>query len=163
MNQRTSIVRNRSKVSKSRLHDLLMSGWSRMIARHGKGAFADALDASTVAIDKHLTGSMPGFELIVDALTFEDSDVLDDVFAELGVRIVAADTVCCTDDLSLLIARVLVKVHEAEHPDGPGGRAVVPQEYLDAEQLMAQLHRATGAWMEKCREIRHPRPRSVAA
>lgn len=161
MAARETIVRNRSKVSKARLHDLLMTGWARLIARHGKGSFADALDTSTVAIDKHLTGSMPGFELIADALTFKDSDVLDDVLAELGIRIVPADAVCCVDDLSLLIARVLVKVQEAEHPDGPGGRTVVPQEYLDAEDLMSKLHRATGAWLEKCRDIRTPNLRAV--
>lgn len=161
MATRQSIVRNRSKISKARLHDLLMAGWTRLIVRHGKGALADELDTSTVAIDKHLTGSMPGFDLIADTLTFKDSDVLDDVLAELGLRVVPSDSVCCIDDFALLLSRVLVKVQEAEHPDGPGGRAVVPQEYLDAEELMAKLHRATGAWLEKCREIRTPTLKAV--
>lgn len=156
---RQTVVRNRSKIEKPRLHALLMEGWARCIARFGKGAWSDALGISSVGLDKQLTGTMPGFETIMDAFDHDDS-VLDDVFREKGFRLVSTDAVCDVDDLGLLLSRVLVMLNEAEHPDGPGGRSIVPQEYITGEPLMRDLHAASGRWLEKCSSIR--RPRSVA-
>lgn len=160
MRSRQSIVRKCSKISKSRLHDLLMIGWSRSIAKFGKGPFAEELDISTVAVDKQLSGSMPGFESIVDVYSFDD-EVLTEVLAELGVRIVPKDATCDTDDLRLLLARVMLMVQQAEHPRGPGGRAIVPQEYLDGEEVMRALHTMSGNWLQKCADIRAPKLRRV--
>jgi hypothetical protein len=160
MASRLPVVRKCSKISKPQLHDLLMIGWQRAIAKFGKGAFAEALDISTVALDKQLAKSMPAFETIVDAYSF-DEDVLRDVLDELGVRIVPKEAACDTDDLNVLLARALVKINEALHPDSPGGRAVVHTEYLDGEEVMRQIHSASGAWLQACADIR--RPREVAA
>lgn len=159
MRHRQTIVRNCSKISKSRLHDLLMIGWSRTVSKFGKQAVADELDISTAAIDKQLAASMPDFATIVDVYGF-DSEVLDEVLDELGLRIVPKDTVCCVDDLNLLLSRALVKLNEAVHPDGPGGREIVHTEYLDGEDVMRALHAKSGDWLARCGEIR--RPRAVA-
>lgn len=156
MRQRQTIVRNCSMIGKAGLHDLLMIGWQRAIAKFGKGPFAEALEISTVAVDKQLSGSMPDFSLIVNAYGF-DSEVLDDVLDEMGLRIVPKEAACDTDDLNLLLARALVKLNEATHPDGPGGRTIVHTEYLDGELVMRSLHKAAGAWIERCAVIRGDR------
>lgn len=156
MASRLTIVRKCSKIGKSRLHDLVMVGWSRCIARYGKQAFAEELGVTTAAIDKQLSGSMPDFALIADARGF-DEDVLNEVCDALGIRIVPRNTVCDSDHLNLVLARALVKINEATDPKGPGGRAIVHTEYLDGESIMLELHKATGAWLEKCAEARTPR------
>lgn len=156
MQPRQTIVRKCSKISKSRLHDLLMVGWSRSIAKFGKGPFAEAIELTTAAIDKQLASSMPGFEHIVDVYGF-DAQVLDDVAKALGVRIVPEDAVCDTDDLHVLLARALVKISEAMHPESPGGRTIVHSEYLDGEAVMRELHAASGRWLAACSDIRKPR------
>lgn len=160
MPQRTTIVRNTAKIGKSRLHDVLMIGWARMIARHGKSEFADELGVTTAAIDKQLQGTMPGFDLIVDACGMGEGDVLSEVCDALGVRIVPKEAACDTDDFNLLLARALVTINEAMHPDSPGGRTVTHTEYLDGEEVMRALHKASGDWLQACADIR--KPRSVA-
>jgi hypothetical protein len=156
MATRATVVRNCSKVAKPQLHALLMEGWARCIARFGKGSFADALEISTVGLDKQLTGSMPDFATIMDAFDHDDT-VLDDVLTEKGKRLVSIDAVCDVDDLRLLIARVMVKMQEVTHPDSPGGVAIVHTEYLEGEDLMRQLNGATSEWLAKCSDIRRPR------
>jgi hypothetical protein len=159
MRARRTVVRNCSTLSKPQLHALLMEGWARAIAKLGKGLFADHLEISAPALDKQLTGSMPGFDCIDKAFDADDS-VLDEWAAEKGKRIVAKEAVCDVDDLRLLIARVMLKMQEVTHPDSPGGAAIVHSEYLDGETLMRELHGATGEWLARCSEIR--RPRAVA-
>jgi hypothetical protein len=156
MPARQTIVRNCSKISKSSLHDLLMIGWARSIAKFGKGAFAEELDISTAAVDKQLSGSMPDFTSIVDVYGF-DSEVLDEILDKLGVRIVPKEAACDVDDLNVLLARALVKINEATHPDGPGGRTITHTEYLDGELVMRSIHKASGAWVERCAVIRGDR------
>ena len=153
MATRQPVVRNRSKISKPQLHDLLMIGWQRAISKFGKGSFAEALDISTVAVDKQLSGSMPDFATIVDAYAI-DCELLDEVLDALGVRIVPKEAACDVDDLNVLMARALVKINEATHPDGPGGRTITHSEYLDGELVMRQIHKASGAWVEQCAVIR---------
>lgn len=153
MPHRTTVVSKPERLTKPALHAKVMRGWARAIDKHGKGAFADMLEISTVALDKQLAGSMPTLEVIDRALDVEES-VLDDWLKAKGKRIVDAGAVCDVDDFSLLITRVLLMIQEAEHPDGPGGRTVVPQEYLGGEKLIRDLHAATGRWLERCDEIR---------
>lgn len=151
-----TVVGNRRDLSKPQLHSLLMQGWARAIAKLGKGRFADALGISTAAVDKQLVGSMPGFEFI-DAALDACPTVLDEYLREKGKRLVDEDAVCDSDDASLLIARLMVKLAEAEHPDSPGGRAVVHTELLGMELLIRQLHRATGNWLGQIEALRRPR------
>lgn len=154
-----TVVAKRQRLGKPQVHALLMEGWARAIVKNGKGRFADALEISTVALDKQLTGSMPGFDCIDKAFDVCPT-VLDEYLRAKGKRVVDEEAVCDTDDASLLIARLLVKLQEAEHPDSPGGRAVIHSELLGMEALIRQLHGATGNWINQIEVIR--RPRSVA-
>jgi hypothetical protein len=156
MTQRTTIVRKCGPFSKARLHDQLMVGWQRCVARYGKQPFAEALEITTVALDKQLQSSMPDFSLIVNARSF-DEDVLNEILDDLGLRIVSKEAVCDTDDLNVLLARALVKINEAQHPSSPAGRAIAHSEYLDGEELMRALHTASGEWLQACANIRKPR------
>ncbi|MBI0474241.1 hypothetical protein D9601_02530 [Sphingomonas sp. MA1305] len=133
-----------------------MRGWARAIDKRGKGRFADDIGCSGTGLDKQLSGSLPSLESIDKALCVEPT-VLDDWLAFRGMRVVAEDAICDVDDMQLLISRVLVMIAEAEHPDGPGGRTIVPQEYIAGEALIRQLHSATGRWLERCASIRRPR------
>jgi len=159
MTQRTKVVGSAQRLTKPQLHAKIMRGWARAIDRLGKGSFADALESSTQALDKQLAGSMPTFEMIDRALDAEPT-VLDDYFDAKGKRLVDKEAVCDTDDASVLIAKLLLKLHEAQHPDSPGGRSIVHSELLDMEDLIRQLHGATGNWIEQITQLR--RPRSVA-
>lgn len=156
----TTVVANRDPLPKPRLHAKLMRGWARIIDKMGKGAFADALGATTAGIDKQLAGSMPGLEMIDLALCLDDT-VLDDWLKFRGKRLVDDNAVCDVDDMGLLMARVLVMIQEAEHPDSPGGRSITHTEYLNGEKLMRDIHAASGRWIDQCTAIR--RPREVAA
>ena len=57
----------------------------------------------------------------------------------------------------LLIDRLLVTLHEAEHPDSAGGRAVVHSELLGMEALIRELHGASGNWLAQIEAMRRPR------
>ncbi|MBB4611648.1 hypothetical protein [Sphingomonas yabuuchiae] len=151
-----TVVAKAEPISKPRLHAKIMRGWARAIDRMGKGAFLDAIECSTQALDKQLAGSMPSLETLDRALTAEPT-VLDDWLAARGKRLVDQDATCDVDDMGLLMARVLVMIQEAEHPEGPGGRTIVPQEYLNGEKIMRELHAVTGRWIEKCSDLRRPR------
>lgn len=148
-----TIVPNNDALPKQQLHAKIMRGWARAIDKRGKGRFADDIGCSSTGLDKQLSGSLPSLEAIDKALCVEPT-VLDDWLKYRGLRVVAEDASCDVDDMQLLLGRVLVMIAEAEHPAGPGGRAVVPQEYLNGEKLMRDLHAVTGRWLEKCTSIR---------
>ena len=153
---RNTVVAKAQRLTKPELHAFLMEGWARAITKNGKGKFADALEISTTALDKQLTGSMPGFDIIDKAMDACPT-VLDEYVRAKGKRIVDENAVCDTDDASLLIARLLVKLQEAEHPDSPGGRSVVHSELLGMENLIRQLNGATGNWLHQIEQMRRPR------
>ena len=150
-----TVVAALQRLTKQQLHAKVMRGWARGIDRHGKGTFADRIECSIQALDKQLAGSLPTLETIDRAMDAEPS-VLDDYFEAKGKRLVDKEAVCDADDCGLLIARVLVMLNEAEHPNGPGGRAIVPQEYLAGEKLMRDLHAVSARWIQRCTEIRQP-------
>lgn len=156
-----TVVPRNSSLTKPQVHALLMEGWARGIAKMGKGRFADAIEITGPALDKQLTGSMPGFDCIDRALDACPT-VLDEYFTAKGKRIVEREAVCDTDNASLLIARLLVKLQEAEHPDSPGGRNVVHSELLGMELLFRELHGQTGSWLAKIDELRRPRAVNAA-
>jgi hypothetical protein len=148
MASRRPVVRICSKTTKPELHALLMLGWSRCIAKFGKGAFADALDISGPGIDKQLSGSMPDFETIMDAFD-HDPSVLDDVFRTKGKLLVDEESSCDTGDAMIIMAKLLTWLAEAQHPDSPGGKRVTPSEVGAAEALIRQVHTATGNWLDQ--------------
>jgi hypothetical protein len=161
MDQSDTVVRKRSIPSEGEFHALLIAGLARASARIGRGALADQMDMSGRGLDKVFAGSHPSAKRVFDVL-FACDDVLDDVADRYGKRLVDKAAVCDVDDLSLLLARVNLKIQEAQHPDSPGGENITHGEYLGAEQLMRELHAATGRWIEKCKSIREPSLRSVA-
>jgi hypothetical protein len=157
-----TVVRNCTIATKMELHSLVMPGWARGVKAHGKGGWADKLGISTVALDKQLTGSMPGLECIDKALDVEPT-VLDDWLDRKGKRLVDKEHDEGVRDLTLLLAQVNLKIAEAQHPSSPGGEQITHSEYLGAESLMRELHAATGRWIERCNDIRKPTSlRSVA-
>lgn len=151
-----TVVSKRQPFTKPQLHSLLMQGWTRAIAKLGKGRFADAIGVSGPALDKQLTGSMPGFD-VIDAALDACPTVLDEYLREKGMRLVDQEAVCDTDDASVLIARLMLWLQEAEHPNSPGGRRVVHSELAQAELLIRQLHGATGNWLAQIEALRRPR------
>jgi len=151
-----TVVAKPERLTRERLHSKIMRGFSRAIDIHGRGTFLDQIDLSRQALDKQLSGSMPNVEVLDRAMDVEPS-ILDDWMRAKGKRIVDENAVCDSDDLGLLLARVQLMLQEAEHPDGPGGRSVVPQEYLAGEKVVAELHALTGRWLQRCVEIRRPR------
>lgn len=159
MPQRNTVVGEIEPLSKQQLHAKVMLGWSRAIANLGKGAFADKLDITVPGLDKQLAGSMPGFDLIDKALDLEPS-LLEDWLSHKKKRLVDIDAICSTDDIGLVMARLLAWFHEASHPNSPGGVAIVHSEKLAAEPLMRQLHCEIGKFLEEIAGMR--RPRAVA-
>lgn len=149
------------QLTKMELHSLLIAGWHRGIIRHGKGGWLDKLDITPPALDKQLTGSMPGLEVIDKALGHEPT-VLDDWLAAKGKRIVDVEPADETARLKLLVAQINLKLEEYAHPDSPGGVETAHTEYLDGEAMMRELHAASGRWIERCNSIRNPSLRSVA-
>ncbi len=150
-----TVVAKPQPLTKGQLHAKLMRGFTRAIDIHGRGTFLDKIDLTRQALDKQMAGSMPGIEVLDRAMDLEPT-VLDDWMRGKGKRIVDENAVCDSDDLGLLLARVQLMLQEAEHPDGPGGRTVVPQEYLAGERVVQQLHALTGRWLQRCAELRRP-------
>jgi hypothetical protein len=120
-----TVVRTCTIATKMELHSLVMPGWARGVKAHGKGGWADKLGISTVALDKQLTGSMPGLECIDKALDVEPT-VLDDWLDRKGKRLVDKEHDEGVRDLTLLLAQVNLKIAEAQHPTSPGRRADHP-------------------------------------
>jgi hypothetical protein len=148
MASRQPVVRVCAKLTKPELHALLMTGWARAIAKFGKGAFADAIETTGAGIDKQLSGSMPGFETIMDAFD-HDPSVLDDLFRLKRKRIVDDESTCETGDALILMSKLLTWLAEAQHPNSPGGKRVVPSEIGGAESLIREVHIATGNWLDQ--------------
>lgn len=148
MATRATIVRKCSKLSKSHLHDLLMARVSCLVAEHGKGALADELEISTVALDKQLAGSMPGFETIIDLFDI-DPTLFDGIMRLKGKKIVDAEINSEIGDAILMIARLLEWLARAQHPNSPGRERIVPQEIAEAESIIRELHTATGNWLDQ--------------
>ena len=153
MMQRTTVAGKSEPLTKPRLHAKIMRGWARCIDRMGKGAFADSIECSGPGLDKQLAGSMPGLEMLDRALCVDPS-VLDDWLAHHGKRVVDVDAVCDADDMSLLMTRLLLLIQEAEHPDSPGGRAILHTELLPMEQLIRDVHGVTGNLIARINDLR---------
>jgi hypothetical protein len=154
MTQPASVPEDRRPLTKGELHAKLMVGWSRAIAAVGsKAAFAERMDITTEGLRQQINGSFPGFDMIDRAFDL-DGSVLDDWLTTKGKRIVDDNAICDTDDASVLIARLMLWLQEAQHPESPGGRRIVHTELVGAEQLIRQLHGATGNWLARITDLR---------
>lgn len=149
MTQRTKVPARRIPLTKAALHAKLMTGWARAISIcGGKASFAERMDISTEALRQQNNGSFPSFELIDRAYDIDPS-ILDDWLAEKGARIVDRDAVCDTDDVSVLVSRLLNKLIEAQHPDSPGGRRIVGPEILDMDSLLREVVRVASSLIDQ--------------
>jgi hypothetical protein len=154
MTQPASVVGQRRPLTKGELHAKLMIGWARAVATcGGKAAFAERMDMTSEALRKQSNGSFPGLDMIDRAFDIEPT-VLDDWLLAKGKRVVDEGAVCDTDDASILVARLMLWLQEVQHPDSPGGRSIVHTELIPAEQLIRQLHGATGNWLARISELR---------
>lgn len=148
MASRPTIVRKCSKISKSHLHDLLMARWSSAIADYSKGSLAEYLEISTTAIDKQLAGSMPDFATIMDVFDIDPS-LFDGIMRLKGFKIVQAEGAGEIGDAIIMIARLLDWLARAQHKESPGGERIVPMEIAQAEDVIRELHNATGNWLDQ--------------
>lgn len=149
MQRSETVPSKRAPLSKADLHSKLMLGWTRVIATcGGQGGFLDKMDITRPALTGHMTGSFPSFELIDRAYDINPS-VLDDWLREKGARIVDSDAVCDTDDVSVLVSRLLNKLIEAQHPDSPGGRRIVGPEILAMDDLLREVVRVASSLIDQ--------------
>lgn len=154
MTRRTTVVGETKPLTKGELHAKLMIGWARAIATcGGKAAFAERMEMTSEGLRKQLNGGFPGLDTIDRAFDIEPT-VLDDWLQAKGKRVVDEHAVCDTDDASVLIARLMLWLQEAQHPDSPGGRSIVHTELIGAEQLIRRLHGATGNWLARISALR---------
>lgn len=154
MTQRNNVVPETTDVNEDEFHAALLAGLARAAKMPGGDkALAFVMDCSTKQLDNIRKGATPHPKRLWDARA-HCSTVLDDIADLYGARIVAKEAVCDVDDASVLITRLLLWLHEAQHPGSPGGRRVVPQELLPAEFMIRQLHQATGEWIEQIGKAR---------
>jgi hypothetical protein len=86
--RRSNFLRQITSLPKHRVSNLLAAGWARVIAKEGKGAFADRLECSENTISNALSGkTTPEFHTALNSLAI-DITALDEVFAGYGVRLV---------------------------------------------------------------------------
>lgn len=148
MAARPPVVRKCEKIAKSHLHDLLMVTWSGLIADHGPGNVADALGISSVALGKQVSGSMPDFETIMDVFDHAPS-LFDGIMRLKKKKIVDAENTSEIGDAIIMIARLLEWLARAQHPNSPGQERIVPVEIAQAEDVIRELHTATGTWLDQ--------------
>ncbi len=154
MPYRPSVVGKPQRLNKATLHAVLMQGWSRAIAAcGGRAAFAERMEISGEALRQQTNGSFPSFEIIDRAVDVEPS-VLEEWLATKNLKVVDRNAIGSTDDALVTVTQLAAKIAEAVHPDGPGGRAIVHSEYLGLEDLMREMHRLSGSWLEECASIR---------
>lgn len=154
MTQRTNVVGEMRPLTKAGLHAKIMRGWARAIDTcGGKASFAERMDMSGEALRRQVNGSFPGLDMIDRAFDI-DGTVLDDWLEAKGKRIVDKEAVCDSDDASVMIARLMLWLQEAQHKDSPGGRRIVHTELVGAEALIRELHNATGNWLAQITTLR---------
>lgn len=84
MNIPVNQVCRKEPPGKTRVSDALAEGLARAARKHGKGALADGMDASTKTVDRALTGTLPQMHTALAALLV-DPAALDEVFALYGL------------------------------------------------------------------------------
>lgn len=96
--------------SKMDISARLVAGWARVIARIGKGSFADAMGVDVKTVSRAMSGeTLPELHTVINSLR-ADPTALNEVFAAAGfelrpVRSVAANDMATISDLSRLAAQ----------------------------------------------------------
>jgi len=87
MATRANILGQKPVLPKGRVAALLSAGWARIIATHGKGALADALDVSENTIGNALAQrTTPELHTALNSLSV-DPTALDELLAGYGFRL----------------------------------------------------------------------------
>jgi hypothetical protein len=146
MVQRGNVVPETTDVSEAQFMAAMVAGLARAEKNVGTKALAFTMDVTVKQLGNILAGAATHPKRLWDALAADDTAMAD--IADLyGKRLVAKEAVCDVDDASVLITRLLLWLHEAQHPNSPGGRNIVHTELLPAEFMIRQLHQATGNWL----------------
>jgi len=153
MTQRSTVLPKSTEISEADFLAAQIRGLSRAEKAAGAKALAFMLDITPKQLGNILAGASTHPKRQWDALA-ADPSALDDIAALYGRRIVDKEAVCDVDDASVLIARLMLWLQEAEHPESPGGRSIVHTELLPAEFMIRQLHAATGNWLEQIKRAR---------
>jgi hypothetical protein len=149
-----TVVPEMKDVTEHDFRAAMLAGLARCEKKSSDKALAFVMDITT----KQLTniqdkGATPSAKRLWDAHGAYGTG-LEDIAALYGLRLVSKEAVCDVDDASVLIARLLLWLHECQHPESPGGRSVVHTELLPAEFMIRQLHQATGDWLAEIASLR---------
>lgn len=88
MRARNNVLRTIEPLPKHRVSALLSAGWARVIAKVGKGAFADRVEASARTVENALAGNTnPELHTALNSLAV-DPTALDEVMAGYGFRLI---------------------------------------------------------------------------
>ena len=95
--------------AKMDVSDHLVAGWTRVMARIGRGTFIDHLRVDRKVVERTIsTGNMPHLDTVLNSLLV-DSTALDEVFALYGLSVYRLPDgihggICAQDDLGDVIA-----------------------------------------------------------
>lgn len=153
MIEHDNVVPGTVDVTEAEFLGAMVAGLARAEKKVGTRALANQMDVSTKQLGNIMAGASTHPKRLFDVLK-SDVTALDDVAKLYGKRLVNKEAVCDVDDASVLITRLLLWLHESQHPDSPGGRNVVHTELLPAEFMIRQLHQATGDWIAQISDIR---------
>jgi hypothetical protein len=156
MTQRNTVVPETMGVTEEEFHAAWLTGLSRADKNVGRRVLAFVMEITTKQVKNIFDGAATHPKRMWDALA-ADPTALDDIAEKYGKKIVDRNAVSTVDDAIIVMTRLAAKMAEVIHPDSPGGRAITHCEYLDAEALMREAHAVSGAWLEKCGDIRAPR------
>nr|WP_157034308.1 hypothetical protein [Sphingomonas sp. Y57] len=157
-----NVVPEMSTVTEDEFHGALAAGLGRAERKVGAKALAYIMDCTTKQLRNIFGGSVPHPKRLFDAhLAVPEAGMFDDIGELYGCKVVAKDAADNLSDLTLTLARALVMIREVQHPSSPGGEQVVHSEYLAGEELMREIHNASGAWLDRCSVIRDTRPGRV--
>lgn len=97
MTHRTNVLRQIAPLPKHRVAALLAAGWSRVIARIGRGTFADTLEVSENTVGNALAGrTTPELHTALNSLA-ADPTSLDEVLAGYGLRLAPLHATAAND------------------------------------------------------------------
>lgn len=92
-----NVFPDRAAVPKHRVSALLAAGWARVCAKMGKGAFADALEATEKTVENAMAGrTLPEAHTVFNSLR-ADETALDEVLASYGFRLTPLHATAAND------------------------------------------------------------------
>lgn len=134
-----TVVPKAQPLTEEGFHNRLLSDFVRLERKWGAAGLALRLGLSGRALGNIKSGATlhPQPHRLFNLLV-EDPDALSDTLADYGLRAVPKDATCTNDLGTLLLAALLHRVAEFEHPDSEGGAAITSREarQIDEEDLL---------------------------